>query len=118
MIECRNLSKSYGFVQAISDISLTLDEYEFLSILGPSGCGKSTLLRLISGLELPSQGQVFLHGREISGKRIVLPPEQRKFGMIFQDFALFPHLSVKDNVGYGAVGSKKEKNKRAKTWRL
>ena len=112
MIECRNLGIIYGTVQAVSEISLRLDEHEFLSILGPSGCGKSTLLRLIAGLELPSQGQVFLHGQEISGRKIILPPERRKFGMIFQDFALFPHLSVKDNVGYGAAGSKKEKEQR------
>ena len=112
MIECINLGKSYGTVQAVSDISLSLDEHEFLSILGPSGCGKSTLLRLIAGLEVPSQGQVFLHGQEISGRKIILPPERRKFGMIFQDFALFPHLSVKDNVEYGATGSKKEKQQR------
>jgi len=112
MIECRNLGKSYGTVLAVSDISLSLDEHEFLSILGPSGCGKSTLLRLIAGLEVPSQGQVFLHGQEISGRKIILPPERRKFGMIFQDFALFPHLSVKDNVEYGAAGSKTEKQQR------
>jgi len=112
MIECRNLGKSYGTVQAVSDISLSLDKHEFLSILGPSGCGKSTLLRLIAGLEVPSQGQVFLHGQEISGRKIILPPERRKFGMIFQDFALFPHLSVKDNVEYGAAGSKTEKQQR------
>ena len=112
MIECRNLGKSYGTVNALSDVSLSLDEHEFVSILGPSGCGKSTLLRLIAGLEVPSKGQVILHGQEISGRKIILPPERRKFGMIFQDFALFPHLSVKDNVEYGASGSKKEKQKR------
>jgi len=112
MIECRNLSKSYGTVQVVSDLSLSLDEHEFLSILGPSGCGKSTLLRLIAGLEVPSEGQVFLHGQEISGREIILPPERRKFGMIFQDFSLFPHLSVKDNVAYGAAGSKTEKQQR------
>jgi len=112
MIECRNLGKSYGTVQAVTEISLSLEEQESLSILGPSGCGKSTLLRLIAGLEVPSQGQVFLHGQEISGRKIILPPEHRKFGMIFQDFSLFPHLSVKDNVEYGAAGSKTEKQQR------
>ncbi len=114
MIECRNLGKTYGTVEAVSDISLGIEEHEFLSILGPSGCGKSTLLRLIAGLEVPSKGQVFLHGEEISGRKIILPPERRKFGMIFQDFALFPHLSVKDNVAYGATGSKSEKQQRVK----
>jgi len=112
MIECRNIGKSYGTLQAVSGISLRLIEHEFLSILGPSGCGKSTLLRLIAGLEVPSQGQVFLYGKEISGRGIILPPERRKFGMIFQDFALFPHLSVNDNVRYGASGSNKEKQQR------
>lgn len=114
MIECRNLGKTYGTVEAVSDISLNLNEHEFLSILGPSGCGKSTLLRLIAGLELPSRGQVFLQNQEISGRKILLPPERRKFGMIFQDFALFPHLSVQDNVAYGAAGSKSEKQQRVK----
>ena len=72
MIECRNLGKSYGTVNALSDVSLSLDEHEFVSILGPSGCGKSTLLRLIAGLEVPSQGQVILHGQEISGRKLDL----------------------------------------------
>ena len=111
-MECRNLGKSYETFQALTGVSLRLDEHEFLSILGPSGCGKSTLLRLIAGLEVPSQGEVFLYGQEISGRKIILPPESRKFGMIFQDFALFPHLSVNDNVEYGATGSKKEKQLR------
>jgi len=112
MIECRNLTKSYGELEAVSDFSLHLEEHEFLSILGPSGCGKSTLLRLIAGLEVPSRGQVLLEKREISGEKIILPPERRKFGMIFQDFALFPHLSIEKNIAYGVSGSRSEKQKR------
>ena len=112
MIECRNLTKSYSELQAVSDFNLHLEEHEFLSILGPSGCGKSTLLRLIAGLEVPSRGQVLLEKREISGKKIILPPERRKFGMIFQDFALFPHLSIEKNIAYGVNGSRSEKQKR------
>ena len=112
MIECRNLTKSYGVLEAVSDFSLHLEEHEFLSILGPSGCGKSTLLRLIAGLEVPSRGQVLLEKREISGEKIILPPERRKFGMIFQDFALFPHLSIEKNIAYGVNGSRSEKQKR------
>ena len=112
MIECRNLTKSYGVLDAVSDFSLHLEEHEFLSILGPSGCGKSTLLRLIAGLEVPSKGQVLLEKREISGEKIILPPEHRKFGMIFQDFALFPHLSIEKNIAYGLSGSRSEKQKR------
>jgi len=112
MIECKNLTKLYGNLTAIKDINLNIKEKEFISILGPSGCGKSTLLRLIAGLEIPSHGQVFLNNQEISGKNIYLAPENRKFGMIFQDFTLFPHLSVKENVSFGVSGSKKEKQKR------
>ena len=112
MIECRNLTKSYGELEAVSDFNLHLEEHEFLSILGPSGCGKSTLLRLIAGLEVPSKGQVLLEKLEISGKKIILPPESRKFGMIFQDFALFPHLSIEKNIAYGVKGSRREKQKR------
>jgi len=114
MIECRNLAKNYGTLTAVSDISLHLREHEFISILGPSGCGKSTLLRLIAGLEVPSEGQVFLQDKEISGKKISLPPERRKFGMIFQDFALFPHLSVEDNIAFGVNGSASAKQQRVK----
>ena len=114
MIECRNLTKNYGTLAAVSDFGLHLQEHEFISILGPSGCGKSTLLRLIAGLEVPSEGQVFLQKKEISGKKIILPPERRKFGMIFQDFALFPHLSVEANIAFGVNGSKSEKQKRVR----
>ena len=112
MIECRKLIKNYGTLTAVSDISLHLREQEFISILGPSGCGKSTLLRLIAGLEVPSAGQVFLKDKEISGKKISLPPERRRFGMIFQDFALFPHLSVEGNIAFGVNGSASEKQQR------
>jgi len=112
MIECLNLTKLYDTVTAVNDISFHLNEKEFISILGPSGCGKSTLLRLIAGLEIPSQGKVFLDKQEISGKKISMPPEHRKFGMIFQDYALFPHLSVKENIAFGAFGTKKDKDRR------
>ena len=112
MIECKNLTKSYGILEAVNDFSMHLEKHEFLSILGPSGCGKSTLLRLIAGLEVPNQGQVMLENREISGEKISMPPEDRKFSMIFQDFALFPHLSVEKNIAYGVTGSRSEKQKR------
>ena len=114
MIECRNLTKKFGELTAVSNISLLIKEKEFISILGPSGCGKSTLLRLIAGLEVPSEGRVFLHEKEISGKKIILPPERRQFGMIFQDFALFPHLSVEQNIAFGIKGKAKDKKQRVK----
>ncbi len=108
MIECRNLTKSYGELEAVSDFNLHLEEHEFLSILGPSGCGKSTLLRLIAGLEVPSKGLVLLE--EVNGKNVSGPGPDRAF--VFQDFALFPHLSIEKNIAYGVNGSRSEKQKR------
>ena len=105
LISCRQLSKTFRSIEAVSGISFELGETEFLSILGPSGCGKSTLLRLVAGLETPDMGNITLSGREISSPRVLLPPEKRKFGMIFQDFALFPHMSVASNIAYGVRGS-------------
>ena len=101
LISCLQLSKIFGSIEAVSGISFDLGETEFLSILGPSGCGKSTLLRLVAGLEIPDMGTISLFDQEISGPRKILPPENRKFGMIFQDFALFPHRTVIENIGYG-----------------
>ena len=94
MIECRNLAKSYGKLEAVSDFSLHLEEHEFLSILGPSGCGKSTLLRLIAGLEVPSQGQVLLQNREISGEKIILPPQYSGDPRPGRMLRMLPHLAA------------------------
>ena len=89
--------KSFGVVQAARDVSLTVEAGETLALLGPSGCGKSTVLRMIAGLEKPDSGRVFVGGREVTA----LPPEQRYVGLVFQDYALFPHLKVLNNVAYG-----------------
>ena len=91
------LSKTYPGTPAVQDISLTLNTGETLALLGPSGCGKSTLLRLIAGLERPDSGQVRMDGADMTA----LPPERRNLSLVFQDYALFPHLSVLDNVSYG-----------------
>lgn len=92
-----SLTRSFGAVQAARDVSLTVEAGETLALLGPSGCGKSTVLRMIAGLEPPDSGRVSVAGREVT----TLPPEQRHVGLVFQDYALFPHLSVLDNVAYG-----------------
>ena len=92
-----SLTRSFGAVQAARDVSLTVKAGETLALLGPSGCGKSTVLRMIAGLETPDSGRVSVAGREVT----TLPPEQRHVGLVFQDYALFPHLSVLDNVAYG-----------------
>jgi iron(III) transport system ATP-binding protein len=91
------VSKSFGDVVALRDISLDIGEGEFVCFLGPSGCGKTTLLRAIAGLEMQSAGAVFQAGRDISA----LAPSQRDFGIVFQSYALFPNLTVRRNVAYG-----------------
>jgi ABC-type Fe3+/spermidine/putrescine transport system ATPase subunit len=92
-----SISKSYGAVRALKDITFQLDPGEIVALLGPSGCGKSTLLSIIAGLEKPDQGDILWDGVSISP----LPPHQRGFGLMFQDFALFPHLNVRANIAFG-----------------
>ncbi|MEB3336684.1 MAG: ABC transporter ATP-binding protein [Leptolyngbyaceae bacterium] len=86
---------------AVNQISLALHQGELLSLLGPSGCGKTTLLRMIAGFETPQSGTVELAGCRVAGEGAWVPPEQRSVGMVFQDFALFPHLTVAQNVAFG-----------------
>mgnify|MGYP002395719044 CR=1 FL=1 len=86
---------------AVADVSLALKQGEILGLLGPSGCGKTTLLRLIAGFDRPSQGRIVLAGRTVAGDGGWLPPERRQVGMVFQEFALFPHLTVAENIAFG-----------------
>src|ERR1700752_3094171 len=104
-LEVRNLSKHYGDFTALGDISLDIAEGGFLCFLGPSGCGKTTLLRSIAGLDPQSSGTIHQKGRDISA----LPPSKRDFGIVFQSYALFPNLTVMDNVGYGLVSRRDSK---------
>lgn len=98
------VSKRYGRVNAVSGLGLELATDEVLALVGPSGCGKSTALRLIAGLERPDAGGIWLAGQQVAGDRVWRPAEQRRVGMCFQDHALFPHLTVADNVGFGLTG--------------
>lgn len=97
-----HVSRRYpGGAEAVRDVSLRVKPGEILCLVGPSGCGKTTLLRLCSGIERPSSGRILLDGREISGPAGHVPPERRGIGLMFQDYALFPHLSIVDNVRFG-----------------
>ena len=92
----RNVSKTFGSVIALKSISLDIEEGEFITLLGPSGCGKTTTLRLIAGFNNPDQGQILLGDDDITD----LPPQHREIGMVFQDYALFPHLTIKENIAF------------------
>ncbi len=95
-VEVRGLSKRFGGFQALDEVGLTAREGEFLVLLGPSGCGKTTLLRLIAGIEEPSRGEVLIDGRVVND----VPPRLRNVAMVFQSYALYPHMTVRENIGF------------------
>ncbi|WP_429043708.1 putative 2-aminoethylphosphonate ABC transporter ATP-binding protein [Aeromonas veronii] len=96
-LDIQHLNKQFGAFQALKGISLTIEPGEFICFLGPSGCGKTTLLRAIAGLDLPDNGEIWQGGRNISR----LPPQERDFGIVFQSYALFPNLTVAQNIAFG-----------------
>ena len=96
-IELINLIKRFGSVVAVDDISLKIEDGEFFSLLGPSGCGKTTTLRMIAGLEVVTQGEIFLHGKSMGQT----PAFKRPVNTVFQNYALFPHRTVERNVAFG-----------------
>ncbi|MBT2130695.1 ABC transporter ATP-binding protein [Aliiroseovarius lamellibrachiae] len=111
-LEIRNLERQFGGHQVLCGISLTLLAGQVTCLLGPSGCGKSTTLRIIAGVDQQDGGEVWIDGNMVAGPGVFVPPEKRHIGLMFQDFALFPHLSVADNVGFGLKGSRTEKRLR------
>ena len=105
LLSLKQISKNYGSTRAVIDVSLDVERGEFFGLLGPSGCGKTTTLRMIAGLEAPDTGSIEFNGREITN----VSPERRGFGMVFQNYALFPHLNVFENVAFGLRARHKTK---------
>jgi iron(III) transport system ATP-binding protein len=104
-VRCARLTKRFGATTAVDDVTLAVQQGEILALLGPSGCGKTTFLRLVAGFERADAGDIDLAGRVVVGDDTFVPPERRRVGFVFQDYALFPHLSVSANVGFGVEPS-------------
>jgi iron(III) transport system ATP-binding protein len=104
MIRLQGVSKSFGAIEAVRDLDLELTKGKILALLGPSGCGKTTTLRLLAGFESPDTGEIEIAGRPVAGRGASVAPEKRRVGMVFQDYALFSHLTVAKNVAYGLKG--------------
>src|SRR6056297_1704530 len=101
VLELDGVTKAYGAETAVTDLSVTVRDGELLTLLGPSGCGKTTTLRLIAGLDDLDGGEVRLRGESVAGAGTFLPPEERDVGVVFQEFALFPHKTAAENVAFG-----------------
>ncbi len=98
-VSLQNISKDYGQFTALHPLDLEIEKGEFITLLGPSGCGKTTTLRLVAGFLLPTGGKIFIGGKDVTR----IPPQKRQIGMVFQDYALFPHLTVRENIAFGLV---------------
>lgn len=111
-LDVTHLTRRYDGRVVVDDVSLCVAPGQVTCLLGPSGCGKSTTLRMIAGVEMQDEGEIRVDGRLICGRDTHMPPEQRNIGLMFQDFALFPHLSVGDNVAFGLTGERDEAARR------
>ena len=102
VLRVRGLAKIYGAVPAVKDVSFDLHAGEVLTLLGPSGCGKSTTLRLVAGLEQPDAGEVWIGERLVASAAtgVMIPPEGRRVGLVFQSYAIWPHMTVAENIAY------------------
>ena len=111
-LECLHLTKAYGSHTVLHQVSLTAHAGQIVALLGPSGGGKTTTLRLIAGFDWPDSGTIRIKGRVVASDTVRVPPEERRIGMVFQEYALFPHLDVAGNVGFGLSGSRREQQTR------
>ncbi len=112
-LECINLSKAFGQLSVLEDVTFGVEAGQLTALLGPSGCGKTTLLRLIAGFEQPDSGVIIINGRVVADQQREVPAEQRRVGMVFQEYALFQHLDVAGNIAFGLRGSPRQKQARA-----
>ena len=96
----KNISKAFGSNLVLQQFSETFQDGEFVTLLGPSGCGKTTMLRIIAGFEKPTTGELFIGGEQVAGGKCFVPPERRQIGMVFQNYAVWPHMTVEENVAY------------------
>lgn len=113
LLELSHVSRHFGNIKAVDSISFAVQAGQFVTLLGPSGCGKTTTLRLIAGFETPDNGAIRFQNQAIADRNIFVPPKDRHIGMVFQDYALFPHLNVAQNIGFGL-----QKNVNKKTTRI
>lgn len=111
-VRCNSLTKTFGDTEAVKDATFELSSGDILALVGPSGCGKTTLLRLIAGFEYPDKGNIRVGGELMAGKNEFKPPEKREVGMVFQNHALFPHLTVFENIAYGLSLEGKQREER------
>lgn len=110
VIEIKKVTKSFGNVNVVKEFSETFQDGEFITFLGPSGCGKTTMLRMIAGFEKPTTGEIVMDGKTVSSEKTFVPPEKRGIGMVFQSYAVWPHMNVFDNVAYPLKIQKIQKN--------
>lgn len=108
----RNLTKTFGAFEALKDVSVEVKSGEFLAVLGPSGCGKTTLLRMIAGFEDVTEGEISIADRVVSSRGKEVPPNERRIGIVFQNYALWPHMTVAENIGYSLKVAKVEASER------
>ena len=101
IIRFESITKRFGNLPAVDNVTLDVREGEFFALLGPSGCGKTTLLRMLAGFETPTEGRILIDGKDIAN----LPPNRRPVNMVFQSYAVFPHMKVTDNIAYGTQGN-------------
>jgi len=107
-VELNNVSKSFATTKAVSRLTISIGRGQFFSLLGPSGCGKTTTLRLIAGLDRPDEGTIAINGEQVAGHNTWVSPEKRGIGIVFQDYALFPHMNVSQNIAFGLKNYRRE----------